>query len=172
MQINAKSLQQQIYQRQTMDCTPTFIEVGAAGSFQEGMPIMSAALAAADLPRVKSHSSSSTSSTSHREVVADTTGDSLIETLADAMNENPSTSAHHHHHHHHKSKYQPQQQHMPFDFNGGVISPSTKMVSKSPAIAIAPSNNANNGGVQSSSAGLLINTCVSNPDKSSVSIVF
>lgn len=114
-----------MYQRQ-LDCTPTFIEVGA-GSFQEGMPIM------CESPRALSK-------TSNDSLV----GENLIESLAEAMSETPFSN------NHAKSR-------LPDVSNGLASGSSSKLGSKSPAIAI--SNHPN---------GLLINANGPNPDKSSV----
>lgn len=165
MQINlnstansSKSLQQQMYQRQ-LDCTPTFIEVGA-GSFQEGMPIMcggnggggesprSNATATVSCTGINSGSSSAVASKSS--FAEHLIGDNLIESLADAMNETASSSSSHHHHHNHyqsgSNNYYYKQR-----TNDGPL----KYASKSPAIAISQNN-----------PPILINP---NPDKSSVS---
>jgi len=61
------------------DCTPTYIEVGA-GSFQEGMPIIGS-----------SGSQSSQRSLNNQDLL----GETLIESLADAMNETSISSASH-----------------------------------------------------------------------------
>ncbi len=65
--------------RHSSDCTPTFIEVGA-GSYQEGMPIM----------RGPGSSGSQKSLNSVNHGVSgnsELTGENLIESIADAMNE-------------------------------------------------------------------------------------
>lgn len=139
MQIN-KSLQQQMYQRQ-LDCTPTFIEVGAC-SFQEGMPIMcesprrggaggNGSSSASSNITANPHSGSSSgangtgSKSSFNNIDM---GENLIESLADAMNELPSSSNHHHYHHNHNHNHHQNNSH--FYQNGsskphGLIAPTT-----------------------------------------------
>lgn len=136
-----------MYQKQ-LDCTPTFIEVGA-GSFQEGMPILCG--------------SSAESHGSQKSLNNDLLGENLIESLADAMNETllPHGSSHGHNN---SSK-----RHLAtLDPNAASLIATTaskaspKLGSKSPAIAITNQQNLLLMNATASSSTTIV------PDRSSV----
>jgi hypothetical protein len=65
-------------------CTPTYIEVGAAGSYQEGMPILCSSIGSRGSQKFLN---SNCMINKNNNQVADLLGENLIESIADAMNE-------------------------------------------------------------------------------------
>jgi hypothetical protein len=128
MQINFPKMKKNNFEN--VNGTPTYIEVGS-GSFKEGMPILcdSKSSSASSLnnihlnhnitsnQRKKNTSSSSSSNCGRNNSVDNVSGDNLIESIADAMNEvfinnnsNNSTQQRHNHRNNHFQIQQQQQQ--------------------------------------------------------------
>lgn len=142
MQIaNSAKQKHQLKKMPFVDCTPTFIEVGA-GSFQEGMPIM----CGTNGLRSGSQKSLNSGSTSNE-------SENIIESIADAMNETSSNSTSNSSSNHHSPNINNIQ-----TVHRNIITPTT-----------SSNNNKNVVGTNKTPAIVIANNSLINPARSATS---